>query len=229
MAHRYDFKRSPVADAKAVIQGECYRFTVLTSGVIRYEWSDKGEFEDRASTFALNRHQPVPEFRVNDRPNRLEIVTSRLALYFDKQDLDSLSVQAKGVVTGSEGRWYYNGHANNPERGNLQGTIKTLDGVDGPTQLGPGVLSHDSFAHLDDSDSLVFEQDGWLVPRQKAHGRRADGYIFAYGADYKQALEAFYEISGREPLLPRWAFGNWWSRYYKVSRERNTLNDSSDV
>lgn len=26
-------------------------------------------------------------------------------------------------------------------------------------------------------------------------------------------MKAFYDLSGKTPLIPRWALGNWWSRY----------------
>lgn len=29
----------------------------------------------------------------------------------------------------------------------------------------------------------------------------------------------FYKLSGAVPLLPRYALGNWWSRYWKYSEE----------
>lgn len=48
---------------------------------------------------------------------------------------------------------------------------------------------------------------------------RVDGYLFAYGLDFKSAIKAFYKISGPQPLIPRWALGNWWSRYYKYTSE----------
>lgn len=60
----------PVAKAEAVVGGgkdQPYRFTVLTDGLIRFEYAADCVFEDRASTFATNRNLPVPKFRVNDK------------------------------------------------------------------------------------------------------------------------------------------------------------------
>ena len=31
--------------------------------------------------------------------------------------------------------------------------------------------------------------------------------------------EAFYAVSGPPPVLPRWALGNWWSRYHRYSAD----------
>ena len=36
------------------------------------------------------------------------------------------------------------------------------------------------------------------------------------------ASGALYAVSGPTPVLPRWALGNWWSRYHPYTRARNT-------
>src|SRR4029079_2451541 len=41
--------------------------------------------------------------------------------------------------------------------------------------------------------------------------------VFAYGHDYRAALRAFHRLTGPQPLLPRFALGNWWSRYHRYS------------
>jgi alpha-glucosidase len=43
---------------------------------------------------------------------------------------------------------------------------------------------------------------------------KLDGYFFAYGDDYKQALQDFVTVFGRIPMIPRWALGFWYSRWY---------------
>ena len=47
--------------------------------------------------------------------------------------------------------------------------------------------------------------------------RRVDGYLFAYGHDYRAAIKALYQISGSQPILPRWCLGIWWSRYHEYT------------
>ena len=44
-------------------------------------------------------------------------------------------------------------------------------------------------------------------------------YFFGYGHDYKGALQAFYRLCRKPPMLPRYALGNWWSRYYPYTEE----------
>jgi len=203
---RYDFNARPLAHADAIVAGDKFRFTVLTDGLLRFEWADDGQFEDRASTFAVNRQLAVPDFYVWDRGHGIEIVTKRLHVVYDKKKFtaDGLKITLKGAVTGT---WTYG-----QELSNLGGTTRTLDRVDGRTELQPGVLSREGMAVLDDSKSMLFESDGWIAGRRS--GNRSDHYIFMYGHDYREAIRAYYAVSGSQPLLPRYAMGNWWSRYH---------------
>ena len=69
---------------------------------------------------------------------------------------------------------------------------------------------------LDDSRTLTLREDGWVEPRKKGI---QDLYLFAYGHRYLEALKDFYHLCGETPMLPRFALGNWWSRYYKYTEE----------
>ena len=57
---------------------------------------------------------------------------------------------------------------------------------------------------------MMFTADGWVDSRVAG---RTDHYVFAYGLDYAAAMRDYYVISGAQPVVPRWALGNWWSRY----------------
>ncbi|KAH7074397.1 glycosyl hydrolases family 31-domain-containing protein [Paraphoma chrysanthemicola] len=218
---RYDFKTRHVAHPDAIVAGDKYRFTILTEGLLRFEWAEDGKFEDRASTFAINRKLAVPDFYVWDRGHGIEIVTKRFHVVYDKKKFsaEGFKIHLKGAVTGT---WTYG-----EEVSNLGGTTRTLDGANGRTNLGPGVLSRDGMAVLDDTESMLFQDNGWIAGRKK--GERSDQYIFMYGRDYREAVRAYYAVSGSQPLLPRYAMGNWWSRYHAYDeKEYFELHDHFD-
>ena len=60
----YKLEAHPVSKKEAIIQGDCYRITMLTSALVRLEYNSEGVFEDRATQSVLNRDFPVPEFKV---------------------------------------------------------------------------------------------------------------------------------------------------------------------
>src|ERR687886_2933755 len=87
----------PVADPRAVVQGDRYRITVLADGLLRLEYATDGRFEDRASTFALTRRAPVPQFRVADTGSHLIVTTERLRLTYDKGPFSTSGLAVQGL------------------------------------------------------------------------------------------------------------------------------------
>lgn len=58
---KYKLAADPVCRKEAVLQGDKYRISILTTGLIRFEYSEDGEFEDRATQMVC-RNFPVPNF-----------------------------------------------------------------------------------------------------------------------------------------------------------------------
>ncbi|MBL8924682.1 MAG: DUF4968 domain-containing protein [Pseudonocardia sp.] len=204
---------NPVADPANVVMGDGYRITLLTEGLVRLEWSASGEFEDRASQAVVDRAFPPTEFQLVETDDRLTIHTARLQLVFDKRPFstEGLSVQAKGGLHSFRSVWRFG-----LPTANLGGTARTLDNVDGAVPLEPGILSRDGVTCYDDSATVLLTDDGWIAPRRPD---TLDLYVFAYGRDYRAALRALYHLTGPQPLLPRYALGNWWSRYHAYSAD----------
>jgi alpha-glucosidase (family GH31 glycosyl hydrolase) len=199
----------PVAAPASVIVGATYRITVLDAGLVRLEYSQSGQFEDRASQTVVNRaFGPGDPFTVTETRDRLTLRTRRLRLVYDKQPFstDGLSVQATAARHSPSSVWRYG-----VPTSNLGGTARALDDVDGACPLEPGILSRDGITVLDDSRTVLLTDDGWVDARRPGN---QDLYVFAYGRDYRRALRALYRLTGPQPLLPRFALGNWWSRYY---------------
>ncbi|KAK0746989.1 hydrolase-like protein [Schizothecium vesticola] len=219
---RYRFDSRPVANPLAIVQGSQgdshWRFSLLDDVVLRYEWSPDGAFEDRASTFALFRHFDAPAFETVDTKTHLCIRTSSFELRCDRTEFSPTSLQIRG--RDRDWRWQYDGQS----YGDLGGTTRTLDGVDGRMPLAPGLASRlKPYSVLDDSESMLFEANGWIGTRKPG---RKDGYFFLFGTRHANAVRFLYALSGAPPLLPRWVLGNWWSRYHEYSgREYLALMD----
>jgi len=197
--------------ASSLVVGPHYRFTVLTSRLIRMEYSRNGKFQDLPTQIAVSRDFPTPEFTVYESAGILEITTAELHLSYDKQEFSpsGLSIQVRDHQGRHMAYWRYGQKSRN-----LGGTARTLDDVDGPAALEDGIMSKEGYAVVDDSGSLSITPDNWIEARAED---AADLYFFGYGRDYRQALKDFYHLTGPTPLLPRYALGNWWSRYHPYS------------
>ncbi|WP_207421115.1 glycoside hydrolase family 31 protein [Desertivirga brevis] len=221
-------KKNLQADAKAIVSADDARFTVLTPRLVRMEWEPGKNFDDHASFVVVNRRLPVPNFSQKRENGWLVINTSELELSykmgsgeFNAQNLRIRYLKADSVnwIPGKKQRY------------NLGGTTRTLDGVDGDfsrhanhkLELEDGLLSRDGWYFLNDSSSLRLDNSDWpWVFRKERKGQ--DWYFMAYGNDFKSALRDFSLIAGKVPMIPRYAFGYWWSRYWSYSdNELRTL------
>ena len=227
-----DTPRPAAARPEAVIVGTSseeshYRFTVLTSRLIRMELSPTGVFTDAATQLVVSRDLgEMPSFRVVRGQDRLEIITEHLHLTHVPSlgfSPAGLNVRLRSTALHAHGGTWHHGDVWDPGETfptNLGGTTRTLDEADGAVALGPGLLSLNGITALDDSASLLLTQDEWVQPREPGN-RLADGaqdlYVFGYGQDYQEALRDFFRLTGPSPLIPRALLGNWWSRYHPYS------------
>jgi alpha-glucosidase len=203
------------ADPKAVVVSGQARFTVLTPQLVRMEWSDTSLFENRASLVFINRRLPVPAFTTTTSGGWFQIKTQKLLLKY-KADSGQFTARNLSVALQLDGKtveW----HPGMEDTGNLQGTLRTLDGVKGSTKLEPGLVSRDGWVLVDDTNRPLFDKSDWPWVVARPPGNRQDWYFFGYGHDYKQALGDFVRVAGRIPLPPRFAFGTWWSRYWSYT------------
>ncbi len=201
------------------------------------EYSSLGKFEDRASQAFVNRRTALPTIRVERIGRETRVLTDRLRLFFlsDGKAFHHGNLRVEFGMGDAPVVW----HAGDRDRGNLGGTTRTLDGVDGRCGVEPGLISRDGWVVVDDSKRLVFERRtansgqwtvdsgqakasdpacwDWLTPRDARSG--VDWYFLGYGHDFAAALRDFTVVAGRIPLPPRFVFGAWWSRYWAYTDE----------
>ena len=75
----------PEAKKENILQGDKYRITLLTEGLIRLEYSEEGIFEDRATQCVWNRDFPEVKFSYEETEDSLEIFTSMVHLIYNKK------------------------------------------------------------------------------------------------------------------------------------------------
>ena len=214
MKQHFLVKTAPLAPEASVISGKGYRITLLTSRLIRLEYSEDNRFQDHATQTVWFRNFPAVPYTLERTADGIEITTEHLKIFYDEKPFSprGLLLRLRGGASDVLGQWYYG----DPIR-DLKGTARTLDEVNGDNvKLSPGILSPEGYATLDDSSSLILTEDGWVAPRDTSG---TDLYFFGYGRRYLDALRDFYRLCGATPMVPRFALGNWWSRYYKYTQK----------
>ena len=170
-------------------------------------------FADLATQKIMHRDFGNPTFSVKDNMLDVEVTTADRVFHVDKETL-LVSVKLEG--------YWVDSHQVHP----LGGTFRTLDNGlgdrilfgenKGPVKLSDSIFSLEGVAEIDDSASYLLEENGTLSARRSGD---VDRYILAFGKDYLGGLREFYGLTGFTPLLPKYALGNWWSRYYAYRQQ----------
>lgn len=214
---RFEMKNAPARAEQTFIYGDV-RLSVISDRILRVEKSGRGGFVDNASQMVLCRDLGEVSVKAAKEHNYVTLITENGGF---RVNLTTLEADAK-----MGRRWVAPSNETN-----LGGTARTLDGTLGVVgswktkkektdhfclaHMRKGIFSSNGVAEIDDSASFLFNEDGTIALR---HGG-ADKYIFAFGDDYLGGLKEFYALCGPTPVLPKYALGNWWSRYYAYSAE----------
>lgn len=208
---RFIFETRPLALTQNMLSGSKYRFTILTPSLIRMEYSKQGVFEDRASQSVFFRDFPENKFSTECSDGLLKIETENLIVTYKENEefsADTLSVKLK-IEPASI--WHFG-----EDFEDLGGTARTLDEANGEIPLGKGVCSRNGFSIMDDSDTMLLNEIGWVEVRVP---ETVDCYFWGYGFNYLDAVKDLYRLTGVPPMLPAYALGNWWSRYHDYTQD----------
>ncbi len=193
-----------------IYQNDYLRISLITDRLLRTETAANTDiaggslFTDLPTQTVQNRDFCRVEYKLTEDEKYVEVQTARACFKVKKSD---------GRVVYAN--WPPHVYTKNFGEGRLPGTARTLDRVNGKTKLEPGIISRFGSSVLDDSKSLLIKPDGTISPRPAC----TDRYWFAYGKDYLGQLRDFFRLTGEVPLIPKFALGNWWSRYRAYTQE----------
>ncbi|MBO4554421.1 MAG: alpha-xylosidase [Clostridia bacterium] len=220
---RFSVRSNPIDKSQALVVGDV-RVSVISERIVRVERCKDGHFCDLPTQAILNRNLQNGQFSIQEHDGKVFVLTTQAEFIIDLKTLETL-VNVSGKA----------GFVKPSAKQNLGGTARTLDGTFGHLvswkkrrqgkdhfcigHLKCGIFASDGAVEVDDSKSFVLKEDGSVEPREEGV---VDKYIFAFGDDYLGGLKEFYELAGHTPLLPKYALGNWWSRYHAYTADEYT-------
>ena len=177
------------------------RISLLTPRLLRTEC---GNFTNLPTQTVQNRDLDPVEYSLSEEGGNIIVTTDSASFVVNSKNADVTSVRLKDgrIVSDFKG-------------GRLPGTARTLDNINGKVKMGEGIMSTTGASLMDDSKTLLINPDNTIAPRPEC----SDRYWFAYGNDYLGQLRDFFRITGSVPLIPKYALGNWWSRYRAYTQE----------
>ena len=199
-----------------IILGKKYRISILTDRLIRLEYNKDGKFEDRATQRVIYRNFPKVNYTVTQSETLIQVVSSYFTIDYVKEQSFVGSKVAPGstlkiTLNGTDRTWNYN----HPEARNFGAISYSLDDFHGKIKYEKGLYSTDGFCFIDDSNSLVLNENGNFVSRTD---QEFDFYVFMYKKDFGLCLQDYYKLTGYPMMIPRYSLGNWW---YKDSNYTN--------
>ena len=212
----------------AIVAGHA-RFEFLTPSLVRMEYAANGQFADAPTAVVQRRDWPAVNVQSSRENGWLLVRTGSMRLRYRLNSgaftADNLQVTWANP-NGAPHTW----HPGQVDTQNLGGLTYSLDhvsasnltkddtqspvndiipGIDIPLQPAkPGLLSRSGYAFIDDSQTPLWdEKTAWLTPRPTPYGQ--DWYLFTYNHDYQRVLQAYAQLCGGIPMIPRYALGNW--------------------
>ena len=197
------------ANPSCVFKGNNYRITVLTERLVRLEYDPNGIFNNNETVIVKNRFFDMPDFNKKEDETLFVIETRYFSLTYVKGSMfNSRTLTAK--YNDSKVGWYYG----NKEVRNFKSCNVSLDNQREKPSLLNGLFSEDGIATIDDSNNLCFDEESNVILRDYNIKNHIDIYLFVYGKDFGLCLLDYFKLTGKPPLIPRYALGNWWSREY---------------
>jgi hypothetical protein len=190
------------------------RFEVITPTLIRLEYAQGGHFENGPTTTVVQTGVPNSPFLVRRTSRTITLSTSGGVTLTYRLHSGPFSASNLTLNIGKNAQGLHPTAAN--PTGNLGGWRRALDLLSGPVPLNKGLLSTAGWFVLDDSATALRTGTSFAA-KPKHAGPYQDWYLFAYGHDYQRGLRDLRALTGPTPLLPRSAFGVWFSRYWPYS------------
>jgi len=199
---------------ETIFKGATYRITVLTERLVRLEYNKEGNFFDDLTEQVINRDFPIPKFKVVQDDKYLEITTDYFMLKYQKEKpMEGLNIEI--FLLNTDKTWFMkNKEVRNFKTSGLGIELNKPD-------YQKGLYSVDGFVSIDDSHSMILNQDGFVIPNQIP---RTDIYVFMYRRDFGLCLKDYFTLTGYPQMIPRYALGIWWNK-----NEIYNFNDISEL
>ena len=178
IAEAADYPGEPLADAAAMVTVGGARFTVLTADLVRLEWSPSRppSFEDRQTMTVWNRRLAPPPFTHSTAAGVTTIATAGFTLHYTPGAGAGISAETLRVElhrTNLLGLTEWS--PSTPSTGNLNGTWRTWDTLDGTqdmncTRHSPWITTHEPEHRSHGRPSLQSGQSGQPQRRSCGYG-----------------------------------------------------------
>jgi len=209
-----------MAESKTPVCFGNARFTVYAPGVIRLEYNQHKQFPTTPSIVTAARLPKPCSAAVTIAGKTITVKTAALTLTYTDNGTaftrENLSVEHP--FENSRGTWHP-GDADKP----LVEMVRSCDVWPQHEHFvreeHTGLLDENGRKLIVDDAQMYRTRDHAWVDVTAEDRRGQDWWFFGYGRDYVGALRDFVAVFGSIPLVPRWVFGFWYSRWFEYTAD----------
>ncbi|MDD5065553.1 MAG: glycoside hydrolase family 31 protein [bacterium] len=195
------------------------RFTFFSDRTFKAEYAPDGRFIDQELFVTeINNILPVePETIIREK--LLVLKTKDLTIHYRSSipGFHKKNLKVYYSMAGRMKKWRYG----MKDRKNLLGSMLHLFKFPQFTRhkdLSQGALSRNGFfSYYDKTYTYWTLKKDWAVYRHKPGYQTL--FFSGYGPDYQRGLDEFSRIFGKAPLVPVWAWGFWYSRWFAYTQD----------
>jgi len=194
------------------------RFTVYFPGVIRLEYQRNKLFPKTPSIITAAKLPKPLSADVKKSRRILSISTDKFNLTFEDngKEFDRDNLKIEHPYQKQKAVWKP-GDSGQP----LVEMVRSLDvwpeHEHFERQEHYGVLNRTGCTCIIDEAQVYRTKDNEWAEVTPYDQRGQDWWFFGYGYDYIGALQNFVNIFGKIPLVPRWVFGFWYSKWFEYT------------
>jgi alpha-glucosidase (family GH31 glycosyl hydrolase) len=197
------------------------RFTFHAPGAVRMQYQARRIFPRMPSVLTAFKLPKPLKADVRVRGKTLTIHTDKMTLTFTNDGkpfhAGNLSIEHPRGVSGA-GAW----RPGDPDEPLVE-HVRSLDvwpAYENFTrEAHPGLFDRRGRRCINDDAAVYHTPDGQWGEGVFIHDRALDWWFFGYGRDYAGALRDFIGVFGPVPLVPRWVFGFWYSRWFDYTQK----------
>jgi len=199
------------------IVGLKYRITLYSASLVRVEYSRKGLWDEENPLITDPSFNEAVPHRIKNTKNIFSIFTNCFELKLIPNGLPPDTGSLYFKIKDKNFIWQPGAVDNGNIGGAMLDLYKYPEGKS-TERFTDGLVSKNGYFIYRNPCEFLWDPDkNWIKKRQDWDF--CDWYLFAYGNNFRRGFLDFIRLFGKIPMPPKWAFGYWYSKWYRFSAE----------
>lgn len=189
------------------------RISVFSNTLFRVEYQPDSLFQDMPTLFMGKKLPDEIKCNVEATDSFLKIKTAKCEFYYEEKsdDFNNDILEVTFDYGNEKRKW----SRNSVHSKDIPTVPRSLDQWSHEIKYYhlPIIINNDGWANVVEPSQVYWNnKKDWVDVKRAPY--YSNQYLFFYGDDIKTAFKDFITVFGKPPLIPRQAFGSWYSRWH---------------